>query len=179
MRLTRFTCLLCCIYSILLSCEEQDVVFRIGSTGPAGGVVFYDKGDLSYGWRYLEAAPADHAGRTIWQNTETYIEGTSADIGTGASNTQRIVEVLGEGDYAAKFCADLVVGEYDDWFLPSRDELLELCLNKDVVFGFEYTYYWSSTEYNPDYAWAQCFHPEYENRSEKAYEHRVRAIRAF
>ena len=33
--------------------------YLIGSTGPAGGVIFYDKGEFSDGWRYLEAAPAD------------------------------------------------------------------------------------------------------------------------
>jgi TolB-like protein len=31
---------------------------KIGDTGPAGGIVFYDKGDYSNGWRFIEAAPA-------------------------------------------------------------------------------------------------------------------------
>ena len=31
----------------------------IGSIGPAGGYIFYDKGSYSDGWRFLEAAPAD------------------------------------------------------------------------------------------------------------------------
>jgi hypothetical protein len=33
--------------------------YKIGDTGPAGGFVFYDKGNNSGGWRYLEAAPED------------------------------------------------------------------------------------------------------------------------
>lgn len=35
--------------------------YKIGSDGPAGGIVFYDKGSVSDGWRYLEAAPSDFA----------------------------------------------------------------------------------------------------------------------
>lgn len=34
--------------------EEPE--YLIGDTGPAGGIVFYDKGDYSDGWRYLETA---------------------------------------------------------------------------------------------------------------------------
>jgi hypothetical protein len=33
-------------------------VYEVGETGPAGGLVFYDKGSVSQGWRFLEAAPA-------------------------------------------------------------------------------------------------------------------------
>jgi hypothetical protein len=38
-----------------LSAQQQ---YKIGDTGPAGGIVFYDKGFVSDGWRYLEATPA-------------------------------------------------------------------------------------------------------------------------
>jgi formylglycine-generating enzyme required for sulfatase activity len=33
-------------------------IYEVGETGPAGGLVFYDKGSVSGGWRFLEAAPA-------------------------------------------------------------------------------------------------------------------------
>ena len=37
-----------------VSCKKTHTV---GEAGPAGGIVFYDKGEYSDGWRYLEAAP--------------------------------------------------------------------------------------------------------------------------
>lgn len=39
--------------------ENSMPVYTTSSRGPAGGWVFYDKGEYSDGWRYLEVAPAD------------------------------------------------------------------------------------------------------------------------
>lgn len=51
-------------------------------------------------------------------------------IGTGAANTQSILSVQKEFARAAIFCDTLVIKtgtkEYNDWFLPSIDELVEL-----------------------------------------------------
>ena len=92
----------------------------IGDTGPAGGIVFYDKGSYSDGWRYLEAAPSGYESYGKWGGYGTSVDGTSKGIGTGKANTEAIVKKLGSGDYAAKFCYDLELGGYDDWFLPSQ-----------------------------------------------------------
>jgi len=43
-----------------------DVEYKIGDTGPAGGIVFYDKTSYSDGWRYLEAAPASNEIKASW-----------------------------------------------------------------------------------------------------------------
>jgi len=119
--------------------EADKGTLEVGELGPAGGYIFYDKGNYSAGWRYLEAAPAGWSGSADdpgkeWGGYGTLVGGTGTEIGTeigtGASNTQKIVAKFGnaepygnETDYAAKLCADYRGGGYDDWFLPSRDEL--------------------------------------------------------
>jgi hypothetical protein len=40
--------------------------YKVGDTGPAGGLIFYDKGNDSGGWRYLEAAPATAEFTATW-----------------------------------------------------------------------------------------------------------------
>jgi hypothetical protein len=52
---------------------QAEKVYKVGDFGPGGGWIFYDKGKISNGWRYLEAAPVDmeFAGiewRGLWKN---------------------------------------------------------------------------------------------------------------
>jgi len=54
---------------------------------------------------------------------------------------------------AKRECKELGKG----WRLPTKDELDEMYNNKDLIGNFVNTNYWSSTEYNSDYAWMQVF----------------------
>ncbi len=59
---------------------------------------------------------------------------------------------------AAKFCADMSYGGFDDWFLPSSDKSNLLYENRTAIGGFASSYYWSSTEYTvSNGAWYQDF----------------------
>ena len=163
--------------------------YDIGDTGPAGGIVFYDKGSYSDGWRYLEAAPAS----TEWDGkpwggygTEVGTGAQGTAIGTGAANTQAIVAEYGanepddnRSDYAAKLCADLEYGGYSDWFLPSKAELNEMHAQKGAISGFESADYWSSSENDLYRAWGQYFGHGRQNTHGKGSRDRVRAARAF
>ena len=169
------------------------IEYAVGDTGPAGGIVFYDKGSYSDGWRYLEAAKSDHATRVEWGGYGTYVGGTSTGIGSGKANTEKIVKALGDGNYtdrdgnevelngnyAAKICDELVLGGHDDWFLPSRDELNELYKQKSTVGSFASYYYWSSSEDSSYGAWLQTFDYGYQFVDYKYYGPHVRAVRAF
>ena len=69
-------------------------------------------------------------------------------IGAGASNTATLVSEIGEGEYAAAHCNDLVHEGFDDWFLPSANELEQLCLNLHFYDqgDLDAQFYWSSSD---------------------------------
>ena len=92
-----------------------------------------------------------------------------------------IVTVQGAGSYAAKLCDDLVLGGYNDWYLPSKDELNQLYLNKTEIGGFgDIQSYWSSSEINNLAAWRQYFGNGTQGGSSKNNTtYSVRAIRSF
>ena len=156
------------------------LTYTVGDTGPAGGLIFYDKGSSSDGWRYLEAAPSDQSTGIQWYNGNYVVTGaTGTAIGTGQANTTAIVTIQGAGNYAAQLCNDLTEGGYNDWFLPSKDELNKLYINRVGVGGFADNYYWSSSEYDADFAWYQLFYLGYQSFINKHLYLRVRAVRAF
>ena len=61
---------------------------------------------------------------------------------------------------AAGYCAGLVIGEYDDWYMPSKAELDLLVedLYKNGFGDFEPYYHWSSSERSDLNAWGQHFY---------------------
>jgi hypothetical protein len=107
---------------------------------------------------------------------------TETAIGTGLSNTNNIITSIGNtGFYAAKFCRDFTGGGYTDWYLPSKDELNKLYLNRLAIGGFANSYYWSSTERSDNYlnALAQSFGNGNQTFYVKDASYYVRAIRSF
>jgi len=126
--------------------------YRIGDIGPAGGLIFYDKGNNSGGWRYLEAAPQEAEFQARLSVYNTVVDNTQGTIGSGKRNTQLIVEkynqTAGEWDTAAQICYDLVFNGFNDWFLPSTDELDQMYgnLKRRNLGDFNNDWYWSSTD---------------------------------
>jgi len=144
-----------------------------------GGVVFYLDGNGGG----LIAAPSDQSS-AAWGCYGQSIGGTSSAVGTGAANTTAIVSGCSESAIAARICADLTLGGYTDWFLPSKDELNQMYINKTTLEGVSgFTafsdYYWSSTEYDNDFAWFQYFSFGGQYVTEKYFTGSVRAVRAF
>jgi hypothetical protein len=132
-------------------------LFNIGDKGPAGGIVFYDKGSYKDGWRYLEAAPVEVEMSAEWGSFSKSVIGTKEEIGAGKTNTRIIYEYLksyGEKGRAAQLCYELEYGGYKDWFLPSKAEM-ELAFSNLKQRGkgeFRNGWYWTSTSVRNDYA---------------------------
>jgi hypothetical protein len=128
--------------------------YSIGETGPAGGIIFYDKGNNDSGWRYLEVAPRSADQETIGNpdNTREDARGIrDRRLGAGKENTAILMEVFeikgGGINTSAWYCDTLKLNGFDDWYLPSLDELLMLYVNiaKNGSGGFRTTFYRSST----------------------------------
>jgi hypothetical protein len=151
-----------------------------------GGRVAYilqpgDPGYLAEETHGLIAASSDQSENAIWGCYRTTITGADGTaIGTGAQNTIDIVTGCMTAGIAAILCYDLVLGGYSDWYLPSKDELNKLYLNKTAIGGFASSYYWSSSEVDIEYAWVQFFLDGFHNYGYKEdYPFFVRAVRSF
>ena len=161
---------------------QGGIVFWVDETGEHGLVCA--KSDQSSGVRW-------HAGTL--GNTQAKGNGPFS----GEANTAIIITAqVAIGDdgntYAARICNELQVNEggktYGDWYLPSKEELNQIYLNKTTINatavgngGVDLTTnnYWSSTENDSINAWMQRFNTGVRTIYTKASTYDVRAIRAF
>ena len=189
--------------------------YAVGDTGPGGGVVFYVRSagfacgpTLAATCKYLEAAKTTGTAAwtdpfTEWSGDTTTSVTTGTSVGTGYQNTIAIVTQSATANKAATLTrAFRGPNNLDDWFLPSKDELNQMCkwqrnqawvsdatqcdttgaLNSGInAAGFQMDPYWSSTENNATTAVEQdtfMSAGSYTNRSKgsRAY---LRAVRAF
>jgi len=160
-----------------------------------GGIVAYilqdgDPGYVANEQHGLIAAINDQNIGIEWitgGDTQTTLNGnTLTALGTGQLNTNAMKAQTGYTGGAAQVCDEYSVTvdsvTYEDWFLPSLDELNKLYISKAQIGHFAAGWYWSSSEYDEDYADLACAqgfsHGQYIYCS-KYLRLSVRAVRAF
>ena len=157
----------------------EKVLYKIGEKGPSGGYIFDDKGGYSNGYRYFEAASQDLKGAYEFGYNMDYFGVTGK---TGIENTDALIEILGDGDYAAKACADFDYKGFNDWFLPNVSEMTLMYRNLYLrgIGGFVSNgHYWTSQEdgkYNAYYVGFKYGSYDIEDRRNTCF---VRPARVF
>jgi hypothetical protein len=150
-----------------------------------GGIIAYflESGDTGYDpdvRHGIIVAPNDQSTGAGWGCSGTSISGTQSALGTGNNNTDLIVSGCSTLGIAARLCYDLSLNGYVDWYLPSKDELGKLYLNRDAIGGLSGNSYWCSTEYISTHAWYLQFDSFGSPAATfKTNLFRVRAIRSF
>lgn len=138
----------------------------------------------------MYTTPSEGYFGAIWGCSGTTIAGADGSaIGTGNQNTIDIIAGCTDEGIAAKLCSDLSITGFDgtvynDWYLPSKNELLKLHENRSAIGGFDMTaIYWSSTEGVNQFidAWVYTFANDYGTDIMKDTQDilQVRAIRSF
>ena len=168
--------------------------YKVGDTGPAGGKIFYVVPDSegtktsvwgsdSLTWKYLEAAPEDLSSTYQWGYGTSCLGslGTKTGIGDGWGNN---ITLDNDNFAAAKACRDYRNNNnYDDWFLPSKDELAEMYAKRTEIGRFDSTgLYWSSSESTDMNTYAIGFNDgetQEKDRTSDSVVLKVRPIRAF
>ena len=179
--------------------RSASIYLRVGDVYQGGKVAYIlVNGDPGYDattQHGLIAATSDQGRLITWdrltgsfplyQGTNRGAIGTA--IGTGFSNTNTIIASQGiiATNYAAGLARAYTGGGYTDWYLPSKDELNKLYLNRVAIGGFisnSNGLYWSSSEiqsYPYHSAWLQDFSNGSPLSIFKDFDVNIRAIRSF
>lgn len=107
--------------------NDQDVVIELGAFYQ-GGIIFYLDESGEHG---LICSLQDQSASAVWCDDVTILSGADGvALGTGSQNTQDIIAGC-PGSNAALICSNYSSGEYDDWFLPSLEEIMKM--NENLV----------------------------------------------
>lgn len=158
------------LFSILLfipSVLFSQSIIEVGSNYQ-GGIVFYvdsegkgliiDTDYLQASYTWIDGQPLQSRWGNHWVNN---INAQEEFIGAGQFNTTNLT-ISNINDFAADVCINSNSSGYTDWFLPSKNELWEIMMQKSIIdsviqeIGGDTiydAYHWSSTQASISNAW--------------------------
>ena len=172
------------IYLFILFSSQifsQKNPFKIGDTGPGGGIIFYDKGDWVDDWRYLEANTTDGPSRNYGQGRDN---NTTNTIGSGLRNTLNMSDYQNDYNYSISMKTD---GGKRGWYIPNKIESQNLYYykrdNGNDKLNLQSGWYWTShqndksNDVNNLYAQQIEYVSGFTRGEGKQYVHKTRLIR--
>ena len=132
-----------------LNATNTDIEFVVGGRGPAGGIIYWLNPNNPY--EGYEVMPFDQSNTVSWQTPIVQGPyGTVTDFGSGQANTIIMVnnQITIPAPNAATVCNNLSYNGFNDWFLPSRDDLQLVYDNTNTLTATtpSNVYWWSSSE---------------------------------
>ncbi|GGE26678.1 DUF1566 domain-containing protein [Psychroflexus planctonicus] len=175
------------------ACSGQVVTSPAIGMNYEGGIIFYvlQPGDQGYDPNVVHgliASTSDQSEGIRWNRfDQQYVQTNASEtaIGTGLSNTNAIISAQGTPpeNYAASIASAYNGSGFNDWYLPSKDELNLMYNNKNLIGGFANWFYWSSSESSGTISWNAAYIQRFDNGLQQDTwrdgTYRVRAIRSF
>lgn len=149
--------------------SAQSINYEITKTASWISNISQQNGSIGVGITYPIVVTIDRELLVDGLNTTTLLITSSADGGKelvvkakkGGSDSNLVVELLsanlmvqkedlGAVDWnsAQLLCSNSAVAEFNDWRLPTKEELMTLYSNRNLIGGFSNERYWSSSEHN-------------------------------
>ena len=171
------------ILAITLGCNKSTDK-KVTTTKPTfvkgqyyqGGVIFYVDGTGKHG---LIASGITSIQQSSWGCYGALIPNANGvSVGTGQANTTSICKACSEWGVARQ-CNEWAAGGYNDWFLPSIDELKLMYELRVEIGDFNDGDYWSSTQKDSNNAMVLSFFKGEKFSIEKRSGANLMSIRAF